>query len=184
MSTHCDAIRSTQGFSRWHVSFVAKLIWRNAIRGLGGGKPTLSMNTLMWTWHVERALKLAEKRHTLAVRIRSQNLIATVPLQYWLGLCSLPRTCCRSGASIVPLTHFTLTTARVSYLRELVATARSMTPETCLSCEFAPGHHSRSQSSTPSLATPSIVSRIFFSVRESTRGGTFRLLEFACAEVI
>ena len=58
-----------------HVSFVAKLVWRNTgwIRGLGAEKPTLGMATSMWTAGVERALKLAE-RHTLAVRIKSQNL--------------------------------------------------------------------------------------------------------------
>ena len=83
----------------------------------------------MWTWHVERALKLAKQRQTLGFRIRSQNLnshsAASIPVGALLACCQ-GIVVVDKVASTVPLGRFAFTTTSKLPPGSLVQLARRL----------------------------------------------------------
>ena len=103
------------------------------IKGQGGRKARLGMETLMWISHSERPLKSDELRHALAVEIGSPNFNSdNIPSIGTLLACCQGLVVMDKETSTIRLIHFTLQ----EHLRahpELFCTAHSIIAETCLS---------------------------------------------------
>ena len=158
------------------------------IKGQGGGKAKLGMDTLMWIFHAERPLKSDELLHALAVEIGSPNLNSdNIPSIGTLLYCCQGLVTVDKEASTVRLIHTTLH----EYLRahpELFDTAHSTIAETCLS--YLNSQQVKSLSHTPFLesyfTSPSFIgmflpyirthlfSHILLCIGEPTQKGTFQ----------